>query len=309
MDKTPRRDGLLLALCIGVWVIGYLDYVTGPSISMTLFYLVPVTVAGWTLGQRRAIAVALLAGAVSLLDVAYGTTSTAAFVWNAVSRTCLLAIAAFAIERIRRDRERLVMQDAYRARSLQLLDLGLADPAAKLQDLAEKWDVSVDDLKAQVRRRADEMMFLARDFSSVVRLENSSLPLRTAVFDFVELADELRIEQGPERQILMTAPSSPLRVTGDRARSRQVLSALIAERAPGEELTFLVDRRQRNAELVISSGTYQPASTGAPDGGDSLGLSVELARLVFKEQDGSVELSRNPLTRSLRITARLPLAI
>ena len=288
-------------------MIGYLDYVTGPSISMTLFYLAPVAVAGWTLGQRRAMTVALLAGGVSLVDAATGTTSTAAFVWNVVSRTCLLAIAAFAVERIRRDRERLVMQDAYRARSLQLLDLGLADPAAKLQDLAEHWTGSVEELKAQVRRRADEMTFLARDFSAVARLENSALPLRPDVFDFVELADELRAEQGPGRQILMTAPSAPLRVTGDRARSRQVLSALIAERAPGEELTFLVDRRQRNAELVISSGTYQPASAGTPDGGDHLGLSVELARLVFKEQDGSVELSRNPLTRSLRITARLPL--
>jgi hypothetical protein len=199
------------------------------------------------------------------------------------------------------------MQDAYRARSLQLLDLGLADPAAKLQDLAEHWTGSLDDLKAQVRRRADEMTFLARDFSAVARLEHSALPLRPDVFDFVELADELRTEQGLGRQILMTAPSAPLRVTGDRARSRQVLSALIAERAPGEELTFLVDRRQRNAELVISSGAYQPASAGTSDGGDNLGLSVELARLVFKEQDGSVELSRNPLTRSLRITARLPL--
>jgi len=274
---------------------------------MTLFYLAPVAVAGWTLGQRRAMTVALLAGGVSLVDAATGTTSTAAFVWNVVSRTCLLAIAAFAVERIRRDRERLVMQDAYRARSLQLLDLGLADPAAKLQELAEHWTGGVEELKAQVRRRADEMTFLARDFSAVARLENSALPLRPDVFDFVELADELRAEQGPGRQILMTAPSAPLRVTGDRARSRQVLSALIAERAPGEELTFLVDRRQRNAELVISSGTYQPASAGTPDGGDNLGLSVELARLVFKEQDGSVELSRNPMTRSLRITARLPL--
>jgi hypothetical protein len=298
----------LLATCIAVWVIGYLDYVTGPSVSMTLFYLAPVAVAGWTLGQRRAIAVALLAGFVSLIDAATGTTSTAAFVWNVVSRTCLLAIAAFAVERIRRDRERLVMQDAYRARSLQLLDLGLADPAAKLQDLAEHWTGSVEELKAQVRRRADEMTFLARDFSAVARLENSTLPLRPDVFDFVELADELRTEQGPGRQILMTAPSAPLHVTGDRARSRQVLSALIAERAPGEELTFLVDRRQQNAELVISSGTYQPTTTGAPEADDNLRMSVELARLVFKEQDGSVELSRNPLTRSLRITARLPLA-
>ena len=37
-------------------------------------------------------------------------------------------------------------------------------------------------------------------------------------------------------------------------------------------------------------------------------LSAELAQLLFSAQGGSVELARNPLTRSLRVTARLPLA-
>ena len=305
---TRPRNGLLLGLCAVVLLIGYLDYVTGPTISMTLFYLAPVVAAGWTLGQRRAIAVALLAGAVSLFDVAYGSVSSVAFLWNVISRTCLLAIAAFAVEQIRRDRERLVIQDAQRARSLQLLDLGLADPARQLLDLASHWDGSVDELKTLVRRRADEMMFLARDFSAVVRLQNSALPLNTMTFDFVELTDELRAEQSGSRPILMTGPSAPLPVRGDRARTRQVLSTLISERSPSDELSFTVDRRDRSAQLVISSGSYHPSPAGMRGSEDNLGLSVELAQLMFAAQGGSVELTRNPLTRSLRITARLPLA-
>jgi hypothetical protein len=305
--KTGRaRDGVLLALCIWVLTIGALDYITGPSISMTLFYLAPVVVAGWTVGQRRAVAFALLAGVASIVDVTFGQRGLE-FVWNIVSRTVILSIAAFAVARIRNDREQLLIQDAQRTRALQLLDLGLTTPARELNELVDRNDVSVSDLKAQVRRLANDMVFLARDFSAVVRLQSSTLPLTPSVFDLVELTDELRGEHSGARQIVMTGPADPLLVRGDRARTRQVLSALISERPSGDDLSLLVDRRDRQGELMISSGSYKPA-TGTETKQDSLGLSVELAQLLFNAQGGSVELTRNPLTRSLRISARLPLA-
>ena len=301
------RDVRLIAFALGVVLIGYLDFTTGPTISLTLLYLIPVVGAGWTLGQRRAVIIALFAGAVSLVDAFAGsTTTTAALLWNATSRALILTIAALAVERIRHDRDRLVSQDVQRARSLELLDRGLAGPARQLVELAEHWDGSADELKALVRRRADEMLFLARDFSAMVRLQNGELPLRPATFDFVELVDELREEQQrADRRILMTGPSDPMAVKGDRARIRQTLGALISERAAGDELSFLVDRKGHQAELVISSGGYQPAAVSTRD---ELGLSAELAQLLFSAQGGSVELARNPLTRSLRVTARLPLA-
>lgn len=311
MRLQPRdRDLRLVGFALSVLLIGYLDYVTGPTISLTLLYLIPVVGAGWTIGQRRAVIVALFAGSISLIDVLSGSaTTTAALLWNAISRALILAVAAIAVEQIRRDRDRLVVQDAQRARSLELLDRGLADPARQLVELAQHWDGSAEELKQLVRRRADEMMFLARDFSAMVRLQNGELPLRPATFDFVELVDELREEQQRgDRRILMTGPSNPLPVKGDRARIRQTLAALISERAAGDELSFLVDKRGDKAELVISSGGYRPVAPSVVGGKDDLGLSAELAQLLFSAQGGSVELARNPLTRSLRVTARLPLA-
>jgi len=308
--RPGERDVRFLLLAGSILFAGYLDFATGPTISLTLLYLVPVAAAGWALGQRRAVIIALLAGAVSLVDVLAGNTTTApvALIWNAASRAAILTIAAVAVGRMRQDRDRLVVQDMQRARALELLDRGLADPARQLVELSQHWDGSADELKQLVRRRADEMMFLARDFSAMVRLQNGELPLRPATFDFVELVDELREEQQKgERRILMTGPSNPLPVKGDRARIRQTLAALISERAAGDELSFLVDRRGPNAELVISSGAYRPAAS-AVGGKDELGLSAELAQLLFSAQGGSVELARNPLTRSLRVTARLPLA-
>jgi hypothetical protein len=175
-------------------------------------------------------------------------------------------------------------------------------------DLAENWDGSVEALKKMVHLRADEIAFLARDFSSMVRLQSGELPLRPTTFDFVELIDELRQEQQTaERRILMTNPSNALAVRGDRARIRQSLASLISERAAGAELSFLVDKRGESAELVITSGDYRP-TVAAEGEKDELGMSVELAQLLFEAQGGSVRIARNPLTRSLRVTARLPLA-
>ncbi len=311
-----RQDGLQtdvrLAFFAGlVLLIGYLDFVTGPNISLTLLYLIPVVGAGWTLGQRRAIVVSLFAGAVSLVDASFAPTSVTpgAFVWNAVSRTVILAIAASAVDRIVRDRERLLVQDVQRARSLELLDRGLTDPARHLVDLAEHWDGSTEELKKLVRRRADEIAFLARDFSAMIRLQSGELPLRPTTFDLVELIDEIRVDaQAADRRILLTGPAGPLPVVGDRARIRQSLDALVSERAAGNELSFLLDRKGANAELLITSGDYRPAQDSAPGSKDGIGISAELAQLVFAAQGGSVTLARNPLTRSLRVTARLPLA-
>jgi len=313
MRVLPSERNLQFLVFAGlVLLIGYLDFVTGPNISMTLLYLLPVAGAGWILGSPRAILVALLAGAISLIDVTFAGASadlSAAFVWNAVSRTVILTIAAATVARIRHDRERLLIQDVQRARSLELLDRGLSEPAKRLVDLAEHWDGSIDGLKKMVRQRADEIAFLARDFSSMVRLQSGELPLRPTTFDFVELIDELRTEQqSAERRILMTNPASGLSVRGDRARVRQSLAALMAERATGDDLSFLVDKRGDSAELVITSGDYRPPVSAGEGAKDDLGMSVELAQLLFKAQGGSVRLARNPLTRSLRVTARLPLA-
>jgi len=313
MRIRPGERDVQALLFVGLaLLIGYLDYVTGPNISLTLLYLIPVVGAGWSLGQGRAILTALAAGAASLIDITFASASSdvlAALVWNAVSRTVVLTIAAVAVARIRRDRDRLLVQDVQRARSLELLDRGLSDPAKRLVDLAESWDGSTEGLRKVVRQRADEIAFLARDFSSMVRLQSGELPLRPTTFDFVELVDELRTEQlSADRRILMTNPANGLPVRGDRARIRQSLAALISERATGDELSFLVDKRGDSAELVITSGDYRPL-TGAADGAkDDLGMSVELAQLLFAAQGGSVRLARNPLTRNLRVTARLPLA-
>lgn len=307
-DVSPRSAGVLgwagLAL-----VIGYVDYVTGPFFSLTLFYLIPVIGASWTLGRRPGVAVALTAGAASLIaDVLLlSEASNVPLFWNTVSRTIVLAVAAIGIDVIRRDRDRLKRLDAERSRALELLDQGLAAPARQIGEMVGAWDGSVDALKALLRPRADEIMFLARDFSTMVRLQGGQLSLSHDVFDLSELVGELRNEFKHGRRIDLVLPSGPLQVRGDRARVRQALSGLIGLFAATDDLWFMLSTQGKVGEVVLSveQGTTASVDASAERAAD---LTVELAQLLLAAQGGSAQLTRNPMTRSLRVSAQVPLA-
>ncbi len=290
--------------------IGYVDYVTPTLLNLTMFYLLPVVGAAWTRGRSVGILVALVSGVASLSgDVIGGELASdlPSLWWNSVSVTVMLVVAAIAIALIRTDRDGLQRLDAERTRTLQLLDQGLAGPARQMAELLDGWDGSLAALKQLLRPRAEEISFLARDFSTMIRLQSGELPLSTAAFDLAELIEELRTVQLGSRKIMVVRPSAPLQVVGDRARTRQALSALFSLAGAVDDLAVNLTRRQGSAEVVISS-EGRPNEVPADTIGDGVGLTVELATLLLSAQGGSVQFARNPLSRTLRVTARLPIA-
>ncbi|MDQ2943074.1 MAG: hypothetical protein M3R21_05315 [Candidatus Dormibacteraeota bacterium] len=300
---------------LGGWValaalIGYLDYVTGPFVSLTLFYLAPVVGAAWFAGRGAGLIVAVGAGLGSLLSdllLATGNTGTILY-WNTASRTLVLAIAAVVIDRIREDRRALEASDAQRSRSLQLLDRGLTGPAKEALELLKHWDGSVDQLRAMLRPRLETMAFLARDFTEMIRLQRGQVPVNRTKLDLLAVVEELRTEQMRERPVALVAPTERLMVIADRSRLRQSIAAMLALAGHGDELSLSLTRRDKEAELRISSqgGSAWPDEAAVSQ--DEVSLSVELARLLLVAQGGTLDVSRNPMTRSLRAVARLPLA-
>ena len=291
------------------FAIGYIDYVTGPFFSLTLFYLLPVIGAAWTCGRNVGVVVALMAGAASLTSdvLLLPQASNVPLFWNTGSRTVVLIVAAVALALIRRDRDRLRLIDTQRAHSLELLDQGLAAPARQIAELIDQWDGSLEGLKQMLRPRADEIGFLARDFATMVRLQGGELPLSNAAFDLGELIDELCAEHFGPRKILMVRPTTPPQVVGDRARARQALGALLALSGVDADVSVSLRSHQGVGEVLISSAeraNRQSANTTSRE----VELTVELAEMLFVAQGGSVVVDRNRLTRTSRVTARLPLA-
>jgi diguanylate cyclase (GGDEF)-like protein len=59
LDKSTRAGIWVLAAC-GVGIVGYIDYVTGYKVSVSVFYLVPVAMAGWYAGRWTGAGIGLI---------------------------------------------------------------------------------------------------------------------------------------------------------------------------------------------------------------------------------------------------------
>jgi hypothetical protein len=311
MDGVKGRKGPLADLAewmLLAVLVGILDYATGPFISLTLFYLVPVAGAAWFAGQRAGFIVAVTAAASAVISDTLNESPlpSGTFVWNSLSRLLVLTIAAVVVSRLRVERDRLERLDSERSHSLALLDRGLAEPARQILELLEHWNGGIEELRTMLRPRAETIAFLARDFADIVRLQRGQIPLHRSEIDLVALVEELRAERKGALQFLM--PTEPMRVYADRARMRQGLDALLALVGRTDEGSLSIARQANAAEVVISANDVRQRGERPEEDPEKVALTVELARQLFAPQGGTLDVSHNPLTRSLRVTARFPLA-
>ncbi len=116
-----------------VLAIGWIDYVTGPDIGLSLLYMVPVAFAGWYGGVTVALFVGLAAGSAWLAaDVAWRSSDTAIAIsiWNAFTRYVIYVSQGVLLALLHRDREKL-RRLAARESSLARTDVGTRLPNAR----------------------------------------------------------------------------------------------------------------------------------------------------------------------------------
>jgi diguanylate cyclase (GGDEF)-like protein len=118
---------------VAVALIGWVDYVTGPDIGLSLLYLIPVALAGWYGGVTVAIFIGSFAGTVWLsADLAWrdSETAIAISVWNAFTRYVIYVSEGVLLALVHRDREKLRKLVAHQA-TLARTDSGTSLPNAR----------------------------------------------------------------------------------------------------------------------------------------------------------------------------------
>ncbi len=116
----PVLVTVILAILLAV---GGADYLTGHEILFSIFYLVPVSLAAWTVGRGLAILVSILSvGAWVLGDLATGATFPHAFVpvWNAAIILAFYLVVVWLLSRLHRMQRDL--EERVRLRTLALTD-------------------------------------------------------------------------------------------------------------------------------------------------------------------------------------------
>lgn len=109
VSRGRRLAGVMACAAI-IAAIGWIDYLTGPEVGLSLLYLAPIAAAAWIAGVAPAVIVACMAGASWLAaDLAWreSDTAIAISVWNAFTRFVIYISEGVFIAVLHRDREKL----------------------------------------------------------------------------------------------------------------------------------------------------------------------------------------------------------
>ncbi|HEY9325951.1 MAG TPA: hypothetical protein VIS26_05225 [Candidatus Limnocylindria bacterium] len=297
-----------------VAAIGWLDDQTGPSYGFDLLYLLAVLPAAWLHGRIVGLVVAVGASAAWFVSdpAAALAMPLSAVLWNGVSRSFMFCAGAVLAARLRRDRALLLENDAQRARFLRVIERELPRPAGSLSlglDRLQRESALPATAFVELRRDAERMQFLARDFVALGRLQSEPLRLTLAPVDLRTLITEL-VSQRPDRARIFAniQEGQSFAVSADAARVAQALTAVLDEagQASDEDVRIDAERREMGVKVAISVGVGRNDTTLRPAEDDERVVGFELARLICVAHGGSFALFRRPVSKGLRALITLP---
>ena len=115
-----------LLLTVGV---AALDFAASPELDLLLFYLIPLLVAAWYVGERFALLLAVIISSVVILDALRMPGMSALYVyWGAVARLVSFLIIAWAVAAVRTANDRLRASEALREDLTNMLVHDLKNP-------------------------------------------------------------------------------------------------------------------------------------------------------------------------------------
>ena len=103
MRKIQKVFWLVLGL-LGVLIIGFVDYFTGPEIAFSLFYLIPVSMAAWYSGRIEGILISFTSAIAWLMaDLFSGRVYSNSIIgyWNAFSRLGFFLIVTWLLSALK----------------------------------------------------------------------------------------------------------------------------------------------------------------------------------------------------------------
>lgn len=328
MDPRAQRAVAAVALLFAGPAIAFVDLATGLEISFSIFYVVPPVVAGWYLGARVGVLVAILTG----LSWAYAesitrTASVSAALWNRGTRILVLVAFTYLIDLVHRNQQELRRLLVQRDEFLSLVAHELRAPVAAIEivatGLAKTRGVEDRERRAldQMREQAHGLTTLAEGLLSVGKLEtHASLSEREEV-DLRALL--LPLAEATPR-LALTTPMTPVIIDADREVIRRALTNVVENALKFSEASRPVEVELRAADAhalvrVVDHGIgldsaeianlfrkYARMPAARPFAG--IGLGLYYAQLALRAHGGAISAKSAGHGRGTTFELRLPLA-
>ncbi len=283
---APGPLGIALSIAF-VIVVGIIDHLTGPGVSLAPFYLMPVVLATWTGGRAWGLGIAGMAAvATRLADPADGS-SVLVHSWNAIVWFLVLAAVVWLVDALEAtvfsQRRRLVKetkvsddlryQNDMKNTLLHAVSHDLKGPLAgvlgAMQTIrrAEKLnltDKEMDDLYGVIEQAGAKAARLVEDLLDLDRLDRGQIEPQREPTDVESIADRLAGE-------LPTLAGHPVRVDGarvlvsvDATMTERIVENLLNNAArhtpPGTPIHVEVEGESRGVVVVV-----EDEGPGVPD--------------------------------------------
>jgi signal transduction histidine kinase len=286
IGAAPGPFGITLSVAFVV-VVGIVDHVTGPGVSLAPFYLMPVVLATWTGGRAWGLGVAGMAAVATRLADPSDATSVLVHSWNALVWFVMLAAVVFLVdaldETMRRQRRRLaheteVVDDLRHENDmkntlLHAVSHDLRGPLAgvlgamqtiRRADKLHLTDKEMDDLYGVIEQAGTKAARLVEDLLDLDRLDRGQLEPQREPTDVEAIAEKLAGE-------LPTLAGHPVRVDGphvlveiDGTMTERIIENLLNNAArhtpPGTPIHVEVGAAPTGVELVV-----EDEGPGVPD--------------------------------------------
>ena len=178
---------------VSILLLGAIDHLTGPEISFSIFYLLPISMAAWFVGRRAGLALSAVGAATWLVaDLLAGQTYSHAVIpyWNAIVRLGFFLVVSQALSGWRASKERQEELSQFVVHDLRS-PLGNVMTGLQLlqESAAETMDATQQDLVEMCLVSCNRMLTLVNSLLDLARLEGGRMPLQCRDVDVQELVD------------------------------------------------------------------------------------------------------------------------
>lgn len=321
--------GLLIVLLFGV-----VDYVTGPQISFSIFYLIPIAAVSWLVGAAGGLTTSVVAAACFLLAILLGPREYAhpsIPYWNALVRLGFFFIVTVSLTSLRGARERREELSRFVVHDLRS---PLANVMTGLSILREDEGNKLDDQQKGFVEMClvscTRMLTLINSILDLARLEKGGMPLHRENVPAADLCtaalNQIRLWARQKKVRLEEFVPDNIVVRADVEVTERVIVNLLSNAvkyAPEDSVVAIrVDAHdassvafsvqdqgagipQEWAERVFDA--YAQVEVGQPATGASSGLGLTFSRRAVQAQGGQIWMTSAP-NAGTTVTFTLPAA-
>ncbi|MHB8467853.1 MAG: sensor histidine kinase [Acidimicrobiales bacterium] len=305
-----HRRLVLVAALLAIVVVGVVDDLTGPLISVAFFYVAPTVAATAVAGWRAGAALAALSGFLTagVLDVMQGENRGIA-TWNGLVLVVTLASVVALVDHASRRAKQALEAEARGREFLAMAAHQLRTPIAGMRSSAEALLTADPNSEARelllagLTQQSDRVARLLTSLLRMARLDQHE-PLPSGAVDLTDLT---------QRAVGSVSPMAP-RLTWNvqTAREDPVVAACSGE-AVLEAVTNLLDNARRHARSAVcisirrsatvaevsvsDDGPGPPPGSGQRifdrfvtlDGRGGSGLGLSISRAIAEAHGGALE--------------------